>query len=171
LAEDIQRHQRGLPVTARPNTFSYRAEKFFKRNRVSVIAGILIFLAVIGGIIATLWQARVAHAERARAEKRFNDVRKLANSYLFDVYPEIENLEGALKAREIIVKNALEYLDSLSQEASGDLTLQRELAQAYEKIGEVQGAVNIANQGDIKAGMESYKKAQKLREDAYAPAP
>ena len=38
LAEDIHRHQRGLPVTARPNTFLYRAEKFIKRNLVSVAA-------------------------------------------------------------------------------------------------------------------------------------
>jgi serine/threonine protein kinase len=171
LAEDIERYQKGLPVSARPNTFFYRAEKFFKRNRVSVAAAVLILLAVITGIIATLWQARVAQAERAKAEKRFNDVRKLANSYLFEIFPEIEDLEGSLKAREKIIKTALEYLDSLSQEAEGDLELQLELATAYEKIGEVQGAVNIPNLGDINAGLESYKKAQRLREAVFAVDP
>ncbi|MEZ5428339.1 MAG: protein kinase [Pyrinomonadaceae bacterium] len=171
FAEDIHRHQRGLPVTARPNTFSYRAEKFFKRNKASVIAGVLMVLAIIAGIAATLWQARIAQAEKAKAEKRFGDVRKLANSYLFDIYPEIEDLEGSLKARGTIIKTALEYLDSLSQEAEGDTDLQLELATAYEKIGEVQGAVNIMNLGDIKAGMESYKKAQKLREDIFKTNP
>lgn len=171
LAEDIRRHQAGLPVTARPNTFAYRAEKFIKRNKVAVIAASLISLAIIGGIIATLWQARVAQAERAKAEKRFGDVRKLANSYLFDVFPEVEDLEGSLKAREKILKTAFEYLDSLSNEAEGDLELQGELATAYEKIGEVQGAVNITNMGDINGALESYKKAQKLREAAFAAAP
>ena len=171
FAEDIRRHQQGLPVSARPNTFSYRAGKFIKRNRASVTAAALIVLAIIGGIAATLWQARAAQAERVRAEKRFNDVRKLANSYLFDVYPEIEMLEGSLKAREKIVQNALEYLDSLSQEAGDDLELQRELAKAYEKVGDVQGAMNVTNQGDINAGLESYRKAQRLREAVYAAAP
>ncbi|MGI8787429.1 MAG: protein kinase domain-containing protein [Pyrinomonadaceae bacterium] len=178
FSEDIKRHLKGLPVTARPNTFSYRAEKFFRRNRASAIAGILILLAIIGGIVATLWQARVAQAERAKAEverakaeKRFGDVRKLANSYLFDVFPEIEDLEGALKARGIIVKTALEYLNNLSQEAEGDLDLQLELATAYEKIGEIQGAVNITNLGDINAGLESYEKARKLRESVFAANP
>ncbi|MEP6923258.1 MAG: protein kinase [Pyrinomonadaceae bacterium] len=171
LSEDIRRHLEGLPVTARPNTFSYRAEKFVKRNSLAVVAGALILLAILGGVATTLWQARIARAERVKAEKRFNDVRKLANSYLFDVFPEIEDLEGSLKAREIIIKTALEYLDSLSREAEGDAELQLELATAYEKIGEVQGAVNIPNLGDINAGLESYRKAQKLRESVFAVNP
>ena len=110
LSEDIYRHIQGLTVTARPNTFGYRASKFIGRNRVSVAAAVIIIIAIILGVAATLWQARVASAERAKAEERFNDVRQLANSYIFDVYPEIENLEGSLKAREKIVSNALEYL-------------------------------------------------------------
>lgn len=171
FADDIHRHQRGLPVTARPNTFSYRAEKFIKRNRASVFAGILIILAVVAGIIATLWQTRVARAERAKAERRFNDVRKFANSNLFDVYPEVENLEGSIKAREKILTNALEYLDSLSQEAGGDLELESELATAYEKVGDVQGAQSNSSLGDVKAGLESYEKAGKLREAVYAANP
>ncbi len=168
LAEDIHRHQRGLPVAARPNTLSYRAEKFFKRNKVSVLVGVLLFIAIVAGIVATLWQSRVAQVERVRAEKRFNDVRKLANSYLFDVYPEIENLEGSLKAREKILTNALEYLDSLSNEAAGDLELQSELATAYEKIGDVMGAMNNSSLGNIQAGLDSYAKAGKLREAVLA---
>lgn len=171
FADDIHRHQRGLPVAARPNTFSYRAEKFFKRNKVSAITGLLVLLAVITGIIATLWQAKVAQTERVKAEKRFGDVRKLANSYLFDVFPEIEDLEGSLKARQKILSTAFEYLDSLSKESEGDLELQGELATAYEKIGDVQGSVNITNMGDINGALESYKKAQKLRESAFAAAP
>lgn len=171
FAEDILRHQKGLPVTARPNTFAYRAEKFFKRNRVGVIAGILIVLAIIAGVIATLWQARVAQAERLKAEKRFGDVRKLANSYLFEVYPEIENLEGSLKARERIITNALQYLNSLSNEASGDLELQGELATAYEKIGDVLGALNNSSLGNIQAGLDSYGKARNLRETIYLVNP
>ena len=102
FAEDIKRYLRGLPVTARPNTFSYRTEKFFKRNKASAIAGVLILLAIIGGIIATLWQARVAQAESAKAERRFNDVRNLANSFLFKLSPKIEKLPGSTAARERI---------------------------------------------------------------------
>ncbi len=67
FADDIKRHLRGLPVLARPHTFSYQAEKFVKRHKAVVLAGGLILLAIVGGIIATLWQARVARVERDRA--------------------------------------------------------------------------------------------------------
>ncbi len=164
LSEDIKRHLAGLPVTARPNTFSYRTGKFIKRNRASVFAGILILLTIGGGIITTLWQARIAQAERLKAEKRFNDVRSLANSFLFNLAPKIEKLPGSTPAREELVNLALEYLDKLSQEASDDLELQRELAAAYEKVGDVQGNPFNPNIGDVKGALESYEKALKIRE-------
>ncbi|MBX7170914.1 MAG: serine/threonine-protein kinase [Pyrinomonadaceae bacterium] len=163
FAEDIHRHQRGLPVTARPNTFSYRAEKFIKRNRATVVAGVLILLAIISGIIATLWQSRIAQIERSKAEKRFGDVRKLANSFLFEFSPQIENLPGSMPARQLLVTRALEYLDSLSQESATDLELQNELAKAYEKVGDVQGNPDTPNIGDLKGALESYEKAQSIR--------
>ena len=163
LSEDIKRHLRGLPVTARPNTFSYRAEKFINRNKVSVFAGFLIILAIFGGIGATLWQARIARAEKTKAERRFNDVRQLANSFLFDLSPKIEKLPGSTEARRELVTLALQYLDSLSQEAGDDPQLQQELAAAYEKVGDVQGKPSNPNIGDIKGAIQSYEKALAIR--------
>lgn len=171
FSEDIRRHLEGLPVTARPDTFSYRAEKFIKRNRASVFAGTLILLAVIGGLAATLWQAKIAQAERVRAERRFNDVRTLANSFLFEFSPKIENLPGSMPARQLLVTRALEYLDNLSQEASGDLQLQSELAKAYEKVGDVQGNPYNPNIGDTKGALESYEKAQVIRQELLNKEP
>jgi non-specific serine/threonine protein kinase/serine/threonine-protein kinase len=163
FSEDIKRHLEGLPVVARPDTFGYRAEKFIKRNGFSVVAATLILLAIIGGVIATLWQARIARAERVKAEKRFNDVRSLANSFLFEFSPKIENLPGSMPARRLLVERALEYLDNLSQEASGDLQLQSELAKAYEKVGDVQGNPQTPNIGDLKGALASYEKARAIR--------
>lgn len=171
LAEDIHRHQRGLPVMARPSTFSYRAEKFIKRNRAGVIGGGLVLLAIIAGLIATLWQTSVARAESAKAEKRFNDVRKLANSYLFDVYPQIENLPGSMPARELLVRSALEYLDNLSQEAEDDTELQRELATAYQAVGDIQGSPYKPNIGDTKGAIESYEKALTIWQKLFEKQP
>lgn len=84
FAEDIKRHLDGLPVTARPDTFTYRAEKFVKRNRFTVVAGSLILIAIIAGIVATLWQARVAAAERDRAQFEAKKSRKI-NDYMLGV--------------------------------------------------------------------------------------
>lgn len=105
---------------------------------MGVLAAGVVGLTLVGGILATMHQASVAEAERARAERRFNDVRKLANSFMFEFHDAIEKLPGSTSARELVVKRALEYLDSLAQEAGDDSALQRELATAYAKVGYVQ---------------------------------
>jgi non-specific serine/threonine protein kinase/serine/threonine-protein kinase len=171
LAEDIRRHLDGLPVIARPDTFGYRAGKFIRRNKLAVTAAALILLTLLGGVIATLWQARVAHAERAKAERRFNEVRALANSFMFEFHDAIKDLPGATKARELVVKRALEYLDRLAKESGYDPLLQRELATAYEKVGEVQGSPQVANLGDTAGALQSYQKSLALREALAAANP
>ncbi|MCY7376214.1 MAG: protein kinase [Pyrinomonadaceae bacterium] len=171
FANDIERHLQGLTVKARPNTFKYRAEKFVKRNRLGVAAGLLILLTLVGGIVATVWQANRAETQRQKAEKRFGDVRKIAGSFIFEISPKIENLPGAMEAREILVTRALEYLDNLERESNDDRDLQRELAAAYEKVGDIQGRLNQPSLGDTKAALESYRKAQNLREAVLSADP
>jgi eukaryotic-like serine/threonine-protein kinase len=163
FSEDISRYLNGLPVKARPNTFFYRTAKFYARNKTASVIGVFLVLSLIAGIIATSWQAVVARRQRDRAEKRFEDVRKLSNSLLFEITPKIERLPGSTEAREIVVRRALEYLDSLSSESQNDLSLQSELASAYEAVGDVQGNPGKANLGDLQGGIESYRKAQAIR--------
>jgi serine/threonine protein kinase len=68
FSEDIRRHLDGLPVIARKDTFKYRTTKFVRRNGLSVAAAGIILLSLLGGIVATAWQARAAQQEKARAE-------------------------------------------------------------------------------------------------------
>ena len=171
LSEDLRHYLSGLPVMARPATFLYRAEKFVRRNKAATIAAALFVLSLVGGMAATLVQASIARAERARAEQRFNDVRQLANSLLFEVHDAIQNLPGSTPARKILVDRALEYLDKLAREASGDRSLESELAAAYEKVGDVQGGFRSANLGDIGGFISSYRKALAIRERVAAAEP
>ena len=171
LAEDIQRHLNGRPVRARQDTFTYRAGKFVRRQKVAVTAAALIAVTLLVGIIATAWQARVARAERARAERRFNEVRQLANSFVFEVHDAVVNLPGSSRARSLSVQRGLSYLESLAQDAAGDLGLQRELAAAYEKLGAVQYTPTVAHLGDLPGALQSHRKAAALREALVAADP
>ena len=178
FSEDIRRHLAGRPVVAQPDTLSYRSAKFLRRNRLAVSAAALLFLTLVGGIVATTWQAHKARlqehrarAEQARAERRFNEVRKLANSVLFDYHDAIKDLPGATKVRERLVKDALNYLDSLAGEAHGDPDLQRELAAAYERVGDVRGGESSGSLGDLAGARESYTKALTIREALVAVNP
>ena len=171
FADDIQRYLEGRPIVARPDTLRYRTGKFVRRNKAVVAATALLILSLAGGLIATAREARIAREQRARAEHRFNDVRKLANSLLFDVHDSIQNLPGATPARQMIVQSALTYLDSLAKESSGDPSLQRELAMAYEKVGDVQGWDVRSNLGDTAGALQSYEKSHVIREALVAANP
>jgi non-specific serine/threonine protein kinase/serine/threonine-protein kinase len=162
FAGDIERHLTGLPVLARTNTTVYRTSKFVRRHRAGVGMAATIVVLLLGGMVATAYQARVAEAERARAERRFNDVRRLANSLMFEVHDGIATLAGSTPVRQLVVKRALEYLGSLAQESAGSTALQRELGTAFQKIGDVQGYPYGANLGDSAGALNSYRRAAEI---------
>jgi serine/threonine protein kinase len=163
FSEDIRRYLEGMPVRARPDTILYRTGKFARRHKTAVASAVLVFVTLVAGILLTARQARIAEAQRVRAERRFNDVRKLARQLMFDVHDSIQYLPGATPARKLIVENALEYLDSLAKESSGDVSIQRELATAYLKVGDVQGRDVRSNLGDTPGALASYRKALSIR--------
>jgi tetratricopeptide (TPR) repeat protein len=158
LSEDIRRYLEGLPVLARPDTFAYRAGKFVRRNRLGLAAVAALILALTGGVVSSLHQARIAQA-------RFQQVRKLANRFLFDFDAQIRDVPGTTKAREMLVTTALEYLDNLARDARGDPGLQWELASAYQRVGDVQGSPGMPSLGRTKALLQSYQKAIAMEED------
>ena len=164
FSEDLRRHLDGIPVIARAGTFRYRAGKFVRRHRTGVIASTLMALTLVAAMGAILRESRIARMQQARAERRFNDVRKLANTLMFELHDAIEKLPGSTPARQLLVKNAMEYLDSLSHESVGDPSLQRELATAYQKLGDVQGNPFGPNLSDMTGALASYRKALALRE-------
>jgi serine/threonine protein kinase len=170
LAEDVRRYLAALPIRARPDTVGYRAGKFVRRHRLGVAAAALLVLSLAAGVVATFTQWRRAEAERARAERRFADVRRLANTLIFEVHDQVQLLPGATRAREAIVRRALEYLDGLAREAADDRTLQRELAAAYERIGDVQGTPGHSHLGDSAGALVSQRKALAIREALGASA-
>lgn len=158
LAEDIGRYLRGETVSARPDTLIYRTTKLVRRNPLAFGALALLVLSLGAGLAATMYQAR-------RAERRFAQVRKLANSFLFDFHDKIQHLAGSTEARAFVVKTGLEYLDSLAAESGTDVSLKAELAEAYARVANVQGGVRGANLGQVEQAMASYRKAIRLAEE------
>jgi eukaryotic-like serine/threonine-protein kinase len=171
LSDDIRRHLENLPVLARKSTFAYRCRKYIARHKFGMASVVLITLSLLAGIISATREARIARANQLRAEQRFNDVRKLANSLMFEIHDSIKDLPGATKAREILASDARQYLDSLSREANGDPSLQHDMAAAYDRLGDVYGSIGAANLGDFAAASQSYAKALAIRESLAAANP
>lgn len=159
LADDIRRHLEHLPVSARRPTLGYRASAFVARHTAAVVAAALVFLALTAGYVATLREAHIANEQRALAQRRFDDVRRLADSLIFDIHDSIRDLPGAAPSRHLLIHTALQYLDGLSRDAGGDPGLQRDLAAAYLRLGDLQGEGLSANEGDYTGALYSYRRA------------
>jgi len=152
FADDLRRYLRHEPISARPDTLAYRGAKFVRRNRFSFVGATLALAAVAAGSGAAVYQGRIA-------QRRFQEVRKLAHKFVFDFHDEIAKLEGSTHAREMMVRTGLEYLDNLARNAGGDHELQREIAAGYMKIGDAQGFPTKPNLGRVADALASYQKA------------
>ncbi|HYL84910.1 MAG TPA: serine/threonine-protein kinase [Candidatus Angelobacter sp.] len=171
LANDLGRYLSGLPVSAHRGTLRYVATKFISRHKIAVLASAVALILAVAGVAAVVWQARIARRQKETAQRRFEQVRSLAKSLMFEVHDSIKDLPGATPARKLIVERALEYLDGLSQEAGGDASLQRELAAAYERVGDVQGYPYVANLGDPVGAAASYRKSLVIQESLLQTDP
>ncbi len=162
LAEDIRRYLEGLPVAARPDTAIYRATKFVRRHRLGVAATVAVVASLAIGVALARREARVA-------ERRFAQVRELSNTFLFQFYDQVTPLPGSTAVRASIVETARKYLDGLSKEAGNDRDLILELAQAYQRLGNVQGRTS-ANLGQLDDARRSYQNALDLYQRLPASA-
>jgi tetratricopeptide (TPR) repeat protein len=117
----------------------------------------------------------VANRERAIAQQRFSEVRQLAHTFVFDVYDDVARLQGSTKTREMMVRTGLQYLARLGESAGSDRGLQKEIADAYVKIGDAQGSPTVPNLGRTSDALDSYRKALEIyqriaaRDAAYLP--
>ncbi len=157
LSSDLERYLSRRPVEARPATVWYRTGKFIRRRRLALAAAALVAATAAAGAIATVHQAR-------RAERRFQQVRSLADTFVFDVYDRIQFLPGATAARKAIISTALRYLESLRPDAADDPSLAIELAAAYQRIGDVQGHPQQASLHDTDGAFASYAASRSLLE-------
>src|SRR5262245_22693666 len=155
MAEDIRRHLDHRPILARRDSFAYRAGKFVRRNRITVALGSMVTVSLIAGAAISIHEALIA-------EERFQDVRKLATTFVFDVEQAVRELPGSVPVRQLIARTGLEYLGNLSRSAANDWSLKRELATAYIRIGELQGGVETSNLGDAVGALKSFHEAQAL---------
>lgn len=160
--EDILACLERRPVKARAGTWRYLAGRFASRHKVPLAMVAAVIVTIAAALVVVDLERREAVAEKARAERHFASVRKLANAFIFDVHGEIENLAGSLKAREMLIRTSLAYLDALVGEAGDDPALMVELAAAFRKIGDIQGQASGANTGDLRLAIVNYEKAKRL---------
>jgi len=156
FSEDIRRHLEDLPVIARADTPAYRASKFVRRNKGLVAGAALVFVTLSAGIIATLWQARVARRQRdiARVEQarasRINAFMQSMISYAASATP------GSPKRARGHDATVVDMLDDASERVDGELADQPEIR-----------AEMLGNIGADYVVLGKYDSARRFLREAY----
>ncbi|GMU64055.1 MAG: hypothetical protein AMXMBFR36_03290 [Acidobacteriota bacterium] len=112
FAEDLVRFRAGQPVRARPATFGYRAAKLVRRHRLAFAAGATATATLVAGLAVSLWQARIAAAERDSARReatRANEVQ----SFLIRLFEasDPEKSSGAETSARELLERGVERLE------------------------------------------------------------
>ncbi|MBL0160595.1 MAG: protein kinase [Bryobacterales bacterium] len=160
LARDVERYLDGMPIEAREPTWGYRAGKFIARNKLAVGAATLAVAALAVTTGVAIWQARLAST-------RFEQVRRLARSVMFELHDAVLPLPGSLGARKLIVDRSLEYLDALARDTNASEDVQLDVARGFLRLSEIQGkdfgGASLGRSGDALArALQAIEVARRL---------
>jgi len=155
FADDIEKYLKGLPIEARPNTYKYRASKYFKRHKIGVLAVSLILLSLIGGIVVSFWQGQIARQQRdlAQAEREKSDrINKFLQRMLSFSNQSFTSISPIAQGKNVTVN---EMLDQITPNIEAELADQPEVrAKILRTIGS-----SYASQGIYDKAERNFRAA------------
>ncbi|MFN3241465.1 MAG: tetratricopeptide repeat protein [Planctomycetota bacterium] len=151
LADDLERHLRGLPVTARPDTLTYRTRKFVRRNRLPVTAAALLLATLVTFAVVTARDNQIIQRQletirtqnqTIRSERdaaiREGEVTDQVVEFLASLYemaaPDPDRAE-TLRARELLDRGARRIARELQDLPDRRAPLQLAMGRSYVGLG------------------------------------
>lgn len=134
FASDIDRYLHNQPVSARPPSAWYQVSKLARRHRMVAVGGSVAAAGIVVGLAVAVWQLdRATSAERSlaqqnqalesalatvqsekqRAEQALEHLGDLVDAFA-DYEHDIRRLEGATKARKVLLTSAMGVLDNMA---------------------------------------------------------
>ena len=167
LADDIRRHLDGQPLHARPDSFTYRASKFLRRNRLAAGAAVTVALALVVGSVGIASEAHRADQQRVRAER--------IRDFVLDIFLEQDPVRRPVaeqRTPQELVAAAAARLDAqLGGDPSTHAELLDDLGEISADIGDSRGAEGLlrraVNERTAIFGENSTQVAESTRKLAH----
>jgi serine/threonine-protein kinase len=153
LVEDVRRHLAGLPVSARPDTISYRSAKFVRRHAIGVPMTIAAALLIVGAAVALAVQSAQAARERDKAQQ--------VAALLIDVFEVADpsEIRGAqVTAREVLDRGVERVERALGSQPDVQADLLAVLGRVYRNLGLYERATGLTARAlDLVAGLQGER--------------
>lgn len=130
LGDDLGRYLAHEPVTARPDTVSYRLRKYTRRHRVGVAVATALVLLLAGFSVIQAVELRRITRERDRANRIADFM-----TGIFKVSDPTERVGNSVTAREILDKASNEIEAGLSKDPQLQAQMMHVMGKAYMMLG------------------------------------
>jgi len=148
FSEDLRRHLEGLPVTARPLTFVYRASKFVRRNRLAVGLASFLLMSLIGFAAVESWQSIRLTRERNRANVERERAEKIS-AFLTEIFRGANPAEARgkeLTARELLDRGAVRVRNEFDDQPEIKAKLLLTMAESYQALSVFEKAEELGDE-------------------------
>ncbi|HAW94815.1 MAG TPA: hypothetical protein DCX60_00945 [Phycisphaerales bacterium] len=185
LGDDIRRFLDDEPIVARPPSLSEHIRRYARKHRASASAAITILILLVTSVIAIVYFALEASAQRdlatreaisarsaeaeaiseaERANRNFDRLQSIFGDLFGDLQQQVRNLEGGMEARMLMIRMGLEHIDQLNLEAerSERAQLREQTAIAHEAVGDLMGGYRTANLGRTEEAIEQFVEAERI---------
>ena len=112
FAMDVQRYLADEAVQACPPSAAYRLRKFVRRHKGPVLAGLLILLALVAGVVGTTYGLIRAEQQRLVVENQRNELAERNQA-----------LQAAREHERLLNERARQAIETVTSEASIDLLM------------------------------------------------
>ncbi len=118
FADDLRKYLEHEPVTARPDSFGYRAGKFVRRHRGGVAVGLLTIVAIGAGVVGTITQTLRANDEALKAARQRDEaISQLNRSEATTEFLEFLLGEASSPGKQFTSVELLDRGEKLAQQA------------------------------------------------------
>jgi len=145
LADDVERHLRNLPVAAQADSVSYRARKFVRRHRTSLVAGVVVILGV-AALTGVYTKQLADERDRAAAEALKSSQVASFLTGMFEMADPAGSLGRQITVMEMLDRGASDIESQLVDQPLVRADLMHTIGFSYMSLGEYDRAVDLIGQ-------------------------
>jgi eukaryotic-like serine/threonine-protein kinase len=146
LAADIRHYLAGRPVTAHPDSRSYRAGKFIRRHKTGFTATIIIILMLIGYAASITYHSQQTQVALRQAETETAKAEQVTDFLLslFEASDPAETLGDTVTAR-VLLERGVHHAEALDEQPEVQAQMFDLTGQVYSRLGNYNQAIDLLN--------------------------
>ena len=187
LAGDVARYLAGTPVAAREPSFGYVVRKLAARHKAAVVSASVSLVAIVAALILAIWQARIATAERDRAQAEAAKAQQVAaflRTLFSGAYPKNRVPGATLSAQDLLDRGAGRVDQELGGQPDVQASMLALLSSVYTEMGLYQRALPLGERslalreklfgpehGDVAESLHRLGRLKRLQGEFEAAQP